>query len=51
MLVTLVSAQRGQTIHHYLNLDDTISSETSITFVLKKPIKQLKPLVIKFVPC
>lgn len=51
MLVSLVSAQRGQTIH-YLNLDDMISSETSITFILKKPIKQskpgVKPLVIKF---
>lgn len=51
MLVSLVSAQRGQTIH-YLNIDDMISSETSITFILKKPIKQskpgVKPLVIKF---
>ena len=51
MLVSLVSAQRGQTIH-YLNLDDMISSETSITFMLKKPIKQskpgVKPLVVKF---
>ena len=51
MLVSLVSAQRGQTIH-YLNIDDMISSETSITFILKKPIKQSKPgvqpLVIKF---
>ena len=47
----LVSAQRGQTIH-YLNLDDMISSEISIPFILKKPIKQskpgIKPLVIKF---
>ena len=51
MLVSLVSAQRGQTIH-YLNLDDMISSETSITFMLKKPIKQsklgVKPLVVTF---
>ena len=51
MLVSLVSAQRGQTIH-YLNIDDMISSETSITFILIKPIKQskpgVKPLIIKF---
>ena len=51
MLVSLVSAQRGQTIH-CLNLVDMISSETSITFMLKKPIKQskpgVKPLVDKF---
>ena len=51
MLVSLVSAQRGQTIH-YLNRDDMISSEASITFMLKKPIKQskpgVKPLVVKF---
>ncbi len=42
MLGSLVSAQRGQTIH-YLNLNDMISSETSITFELSKPVKQSKP--------
>ena len=40
--VMVVSAQRGQTIH-YLNLDDTISSETLITFILRKPLNQPKP--------
>ena len=51
MLVSLVSAQRGQTIH-YLNLDDMISSETSITFALSRPLKQskpgVKPMVVQF---
>lgn len=42
MSVSLASAQRGQTIH-YLNLDDMTCSETSITFILSKPIKQSKP--------
>ena len=40
MLVSLVSPQRGQTIHY---LDDMISSQTSITFALSKPLKQSKP--------
>lgn len=51
MLVSLVSAQRGQTIH-YLNLNDMISSETSITFALSKLLKQSKPggrpMVVQF---
>ena len=51
MLVSLVSAQRGQTIH-YLNLDDMTYSETTVTFILSKPIKQSKPggksVVVKF---
>ena len=51
MLVSLVSAQRGQTIH-YLNLDDMTCSETTITFILSKPIKQSKTggksVVVKF---
>lgn len=51
MLVSLVSAQRGQTIH-YLNLNDMISSETSITFALSRPLKQskpgVKPMVVQF---
>ena len=36
----------------YLNLDDMISSETLIKFVLRKPLKQSKPgvklMLIKF---
>ena len=48
MLVSLVSAQ---TIHSF-NLDDMTCSETSITFILSKPIKQSKPggksVVVKF---
>ena len=51
MLVSLVSAQRGQTIH-YLNLNDVISSKTSITFALSKPLKQskpgIRPMVVQF---
>ena len=42
MLVSLVSAQRGQTIH-MLNLEDMISTESKITFVMSTPIKQTKP--------
>ena len=49
--VMVVPAQRGQTIH-YLNLDDTISPETLITFILRKPLKQSKPgvklMVVQF---
>ena len=41
MLVSLVSAQQGQTIH-YFNLDDMISSETLITFILKKTYQAIK---------
>lgn len=51
MLVSLVPAQRGQSIH-YLNLNDMINSETSITFALSKPLKQSKPgvrpMVVQF---
>jgi len=51
MLVSLVSAQRGQTIH-YLNLNDMTRSETLITFAVRKPLKQskpgVKPMVVKF---
>ena len=51
MLVSLVSAQRGKTIH-YLNLNDMISSETLITYALSKLLKQSKPgvrpMVIQF---
>jgi len=36
----------------YPNLDDMISSETLITFILKKPLKQSKPgvklMLVKF---
>ena len=43
---------KRQTIH-YLNLNDMISSETSITFVLSKPLKQSKPgvrpMVVQFI--
>ena len=42
MVVSLVSAQRGKTIH-YLNLNDMISSETLITYALSKLLKQSKP--------
>ena len=41
-LMCLVSSQRGQTIH-YLSLTDMIATETSVTFVLSRPIKQSKP--------
>ena len=51
MLVSLVSAQRGKTIH-YLNLNDMISSETLITYTLSKLLKQSKPgvrpMVVQF---
>ena len=51
-LMSLISAQRGQTIH-YLTLEDMIASETSVTFILSRPIKQSKPgskpTVVKFV--
>ena len=32
-LMSLLSAQRGQTIH-YLSLEDMVASETSVTFVV-----------------
>ena len=38
--MSLVSAQRGQTIH-MLNLEDMINNESQITF-MSKPIKQTK---------
>ena len=41
MLMSLVSAQRGQTIH-ILNLENMISTESQITFVMSKPIEQTK---------
>ena len=41
-LMSLVSAQRGQTIH-YLSLEDMVVSETSVTFIISKPLKQSKP--------
>ena len=41
-LMSLLSAQRGQTIH-YLSLEDMVASETSVTFVASKPSKQYKP--------
>ena len=50
-VMLVVSAQRGQTIH-CLNLNDMISSQTSITFALSKPLKQSKPgvrpMVVQF---
>ena len=52
--VMVVSSQRGLTIYFslYLNLDDKISSETLITFTLRKPLKQsnpgVKPMLVKF---
>ena len=51
LLVSLVSAKRGQTIHSF-NLNYIISSETFITFALSKPLKQSKPgvrpMVVQF---
>ena len=41
-LMSLVSAQRGQT-SHYLSLEDMVVSETSVTFIISKPLKQSKP--------
>ena len=41
MLISLVSAQRGQTIH-MLNLEDMINTESQITFAMSKPGKQTK---------
>ena len=41
ILMSLVSAQRGQTIH-YLSLEDMVVSETSVTFIIPKPLKQSK---------
>ena len=41
MLMSLVLAQRGQTIHT-LNLEDMTNTESQITFVMSKPIKQTK---------
>ena len=38
-LMSLVSAQRGQTIH-YLSLEDMVVSETSVTFIISEPLKQ-----------
>ena len=40
--MSLLSAQRGQTIH-YLSLEDMVVSETSVTFVVSKPLTQCKP--------
>ena len=37
----LASAQIGQIVH-YLNLDNIASSETLITFTLRRPLKQSK---------
>ena len=42
ILMSLVSAQRGQTIH-YLSLEDMVVSETSVAFIIPKPLKQSKP--------
>ena len=42
ILMSLVSAQRGQTIH-YLSLEDMVVSETTVTFIIPKPLKQSKP--------
>ena len=51
-LMSLVTAQRGKTIH-YLTLKDMVASETSVTFIISRPIKQSKPgskpTVVKFV--
>ena len=41
MLMSLVSAQRDQTIH-MLNLEDVTNTKSQITFVMSKPIKQTK---------
>ena len=50
--MSLLSAQRGQTIH-YLSLEDMIFSETAVTFVVSTPLKQSKPgskpTVVEFV--
>ena len=50
--MSLLSAQRGQTIH-YLSLEDMFASDTSVTFVVSKPLKQSKlgskPTVVEFV--
>ena len=40
--MSLVSARRGQTIH-YFSLEDMVVSETSMTFIISKPLKQSKP--------
>ena len=51
-LMSLLSAQRGQTIQ-YLSLEDMVVSETSVTFVVSKLLKQSKggqkPTVVEFV--
>ena len=51
-LMSLLSAQRGQTIH-YFSLEDMVTSETSVTFAVSKPLKQSKPgskpTVVEFV--
>ena len=51
-LMSLLSAQRGQTIH-YLSLEDMVASETSVTFVISKPLELSKPgskpTVVEFV--
>ena len=39
--MSLVSARRGQTIH-YFSLEDMVVSETSMTFIISKPLKQSK---------
>ena len=50
--MSLLSAQRGQTIH-YFSLEDMVTSETSVTFAVSKPLKQSKPgskpTVVEFV--
>jgi len=50
--MSLISAQRGQTIH-YLTLEEMVASEAFVTFILSRPIKQSKsgskPTVVKFV--
>jgi hypothetical protein len=51
-LMSLLSAQRGQTIH-YLSLKDMSFTESAVTFVISRPIKQSKPgskpMVVKVV--
>ncbi|XP_068692889.1 uncharacterized protein [Montipora foliosa] len=51
-LMSLLSVRRRQTIH-YLSLEDMVTSETTVTFVVSKPLKQSKPgskpTVVEFV--
>ena len=50
--IMVVTAQRPDYLLLYRNLDGKISSETLITFTLRKPLKQskpeLKPMLVKF---